>query len=84
MVYVIICKRNKIYVGSTIRTLRERITEHFRALKQKGPKYHIRVHAMECVAQNVHSGFKFHGIDHIANDIRGDNRELKFRRCEAV
>lgn len=59
VVYALICKCNKIYVGSTIRMLRERIQEHFRAVKQGDSRYPFAVHTLICDKQDQHRFFSF-------------------------
>lgn len=66
-----------------IRPLRERIAEHFRALKND-TKYPIVLHTLEGVPGTHMHRFSFHGIDHVRNNIHGGNRELQLRSREAI
>ena len=79
-VYVISCLCGKIYVGSTIRSIHERVLEHWRAIRTNDQKYPVAFHASICTVKT----FKFHGIEHIVTPRRGGDKELLLRRREAV
>lgn len=71
-----------MYVGSTIRPLRVRISEHMRAIKQNDIRYPIAEHIHNSEKQGLNQTFTFLGIE-VLKDPRGGNRELKLRRHEA-
>ena len=79
-VYVIVCKCGKIYVGSSIRTIQDRVAEHWRAVRSFDHRYPVALHAATC--DKFVSTFL--GIDNVRPTIRGGNRELKLRRQEVL
>ena len=78
-VYAIVCPCGQIYVGSTIRSIQTRVSEHWRAIRMNDLKYPITVHANSCVKFSL----KFHGVECVPPLRRGGNRELMLRRKEA-
>ena len=67
-------------MGSTIRTIQERIAEHMRAVRLKDLRYPVALHSTTCDV----SLFRFHAIEHVKSHPRGGNRELQLRRREAI
>ncbi|KAJ1169165.1 hypothetical protein NDU88_001071, partial [Pleurodeles waltl] len=64
IIYMITCKCGLYYVGSTIRSLRIRVSEHYRALRQDDDRYPIVTHMRQCTRQSQTKGFEFFGFDH--------------------
>lgn len=83
VVYVLECTCHSRYVGSTIRPLKERISEHIRAINQQDVRYPMAIHIGSCPTQGTHKRLQFFGIDVTHDSIRGGNRELRLRRQEA-
>lgn len=84
VVYLIECKCGKIYVGSTIRALKDRVGEHMRAIQKRDPRYPVALHVAECQPPEEDFKVRVFGIDVIPLNIRGGNRELTLRRREAT
>ncbi len=71
MIYIIQCPCNKTYVGETSRSLKERITEHRRAINRK-----------EC-NHKILSVF-FLGIEKVKQNSRGGNIDCIRKKQEAI
>lgn len=84
VVYILECTCKSKYVGSTIRPLKERISEHVRAINQQDARYPMALHIGACPTQGPHKKLQFYGIEVTEANIRGGNRELRLRRQEAL
>lgn len=78
------CICGSFYIGSTIRSLKERIYEHLRAIKYKDTRYATASHVNDCRAQTGNKTIAFCGIEEVNPDWRGGNHELQLRRREAL
>ncbi len=69
VIYIIQCPCNKIDVGETPCSLKERITEHRSAINRKDLKIPVARHFCEC--NHKMSSFFFHGIEKVKQNLTG-------------
>ncbi len=81
VIYIIRCPCNKMHVGETSRSLKERITEHRSAINRKDPKSPVARHFCEC--NHNMSSFFFLGIEKINQNSRGGNIDCIRKKREA-
>lgn len=82
VVYCIVCYCGLIYIGSTLRPLKQRIQEHIRAIRNNNLDYPLAVHSNSTHPLKNMTGIKFHGISHVQSQPRGGNRLLTLRKME--
>ncbi|XP_069493449.1 uncharacterized protein [Ambystoma mexicanum] len=83
VIYIIQCACKKLYIGSTIRKLKTRISEHIRAITNRDTRSPIANHFTESHHPSQISQIKFYGIVKLKPAPRGGNLQLRLRQQEA-
>lgn len=82
VVYVIQCCCGQMYIGSTVCTLKKRILEHIRAIKNKDLNYATANHILACQKGDWHC-MTFFGLDSVPQHERMGDSTKKLRQLES-